>query len=415
VYRLDSLEPGAQNSILSYLWLSADLTGEVESPEYYFLHTDAKANEAADNLMLTQGWRRFRWEDVLKNRIPTLDFVPEVEGHVITGRISNKKSGLPAENVMAYLSAPGYRFELGTSVSNKAGLVSFDINHFYGKNEVVLLTDTRKDSAYRLDILSPFSEKVITRIPAAFRPSEALRQDLESRSLSMQVQNAYSGDSLQKFSFPRANDSTVFYGEPDKKYFLDEYTRFTTMEEVMREYVTGILVHRRQDRFYFRMMNDPYRQFFDDDPLILIDGVPVFDAGKIIAMDPLKVKKVELVNRKYFFGSLQASGILSYSTYNGDLEGFQLDPGALVLEYDGLQIQREFYSPVYETSAQKSIRVPDFRNLLYWSGDIRPDEQGKEHISFYTSDRPGKYLIFVQGINDQGRSGCLRKTFEVVR
>jgi hypothetical protein len=29
---------------------------------------------------------------------------------------------------------------------------------------------------------------------------------------------------------------------------------------------------------------------------------------------------------------------LSYSTYNGDLEGFQFDPGTIELSYDGLQL-----------------------------------------------------------------------------
>ena len=163
------------------------------------------------------------------------------------------------------------------------------------------------------------------------------------------------------------------------------------------------------------MLNDPYRQFFEDDPLILIDGVPVFDASKIIGMDPLKVKKIEVVNRKYFLGGLTASGILSYSTYNGDLEGYQLDPGALVLEYEGLQLQREFYSPVYETTAQQNSRVPDFRDLLYWSPQIRPDDFGKSHIRFYTSDRLGKYLVFIQGINANGRSGLQKKIIEVIK
>jgi hypothetical protein len=415
VFRLDSLETGMQNSLLNYLWLSSDLTGEVESPEFYFQPGDKRADEAADNLMLTQGWRRFRWEEVLQNKMASFEFVPEYEGHVINGRITDRKSGQPAENVMTFLSAPGYSFELGTSVSGKAGQVSFDINNLLGKNEIVVQTETHGDSSYRVDILSPFSEKYSPSRSTAFNLSESMRPDLQLRSVSMQVQNAYLADSLQNFVLPAVRDSTSFYGVPDKKYFLDEYTRFTTMEEVMREFVSGVLVHKRQQKFFFRMLNDPYRQFFEDDPLILIDGVPVFDASKIIGMDPLKVKKIEVVNRKYFLGGLTASGILSYSTYNGDLEGYQLDPGALVLEYEGLQLQREFYSPVYETTAQQNSRVPDFRDLLYWSPQIRPDDFGKSHIRFYTSDRLGKYLVFIQGINANGRSGLQKKIIEVIK
>ena len=67
VYRVDSLNLFPEN-ILSYLWLSSDLKGKVESPEYYFANINAETDRLLDNLMLTHGWRRFRWEDVLQNK-----------------------------------------------------------------------------------------------------------------------------------------------------------------------------------------------------------------------------------------------------------------------------------------------------------------------------------------------------------
>jgi hypothetical protein len=365
--------------------------------------------------MLTHGWRRFQWADVLQNKVPAFDFVPEYEGHIITGKITDKRSGLAVENALTYLSAPGYRFELGSSVSNKAGQLQFDINNFYGKNEIVVQTDTRKDSSYRLDVMSPFAEKFSSGPMADLYLSENMQQDLVSRSVGMQVQNAFLGDSLQKFETPKMGDSTPFYGVADRKYFLDEYTRFTTMEEVMREYIAGVSIHKRKQKFYFRVLNEPYQNTFDDDPLILMDGVPVFDATKIIEMDPLKVKKIEVVSRKYFLGAMESSGIVSYSTYKGDLEGYQLDPNALVLEYDGLQLKREFYSPVYKTAEQQASHVPDFRNLLYWSPDIRPDAGGKKQISFFTSDRQGKYLLLIEGINRDGKACSQKVQFDVLK
>ncbi|MBD2723457.1 MG2 domain-containing protein [Hymenobacter armeniacus] len=65
VYRLDSLTSTQATSIDRYLWLTADLQGAVENPDYYFTATGPEAAATADNLMLTQGWSRFRWEDVL--------------------------------------------------------------------------------------------------------------------------------------------------------------------------------------------------------------------------------------------------------------------------------------------------------------------------------------------------------------
>ncbi len=212
---------------------------------------------------------------------------------------------------------------------------------------------------------------------------------------------------------PAIDDSTAFYGTPDKKYFLDDYTRFVTMEEVMREYVEEVRVRKQKDKFRFDVWNKPYGDFFENKPLVLFDGIPVFDVDKIIAFDPLKVKKLEVVARKYTLDSVVQTGILSYTTYQGDLAGFQLDPNALVLEYPGLQLQREFYSPVYETAAQQESRTPDFRDLLFWSPSVKTNEEGKKQVDFYTSDLPGEYIIFVQGITADGIAGSAVSRFSV--
>ncbi len=128
------------------------------------------------------------------------------------------------------------------------------------------------------------------------------------------------------------------------------------MEEVMREYVTEVHVRNRQNTFHYEVYNELQKLYFNDDPLVLIDGVPVFNINKIMEIDPLKIKKIDIITTRFFLGAREYEGIVSYSTYDGDLQGYDLSPGSLVVEYDGLQLEREFYSPQYETSEQFSSR-----------------------------------------------------------
>ncbi len=415
VFLEDSLESADEDDIASYLLLSSDLNGNIESPGYYFKNTGPQTDEAIDNLMLTHGWRRFKWEDVIDNQAPSFEFIPEYEGHNITGKITEKKSGLPVENITAYLTVPSDQYQLGGSVSNKEGRIQFNIKKFFGTPEIIVQAgENQKDSIYRIDIFTPFSDKFSESKFPFFNLSENLQDPLLSHSINTQVLNTYYADYLQKFIPPSETlDSTAFYGQPDKKYFLDDYTRFSTMEEVMREYVTGILVKRQRGKFHINMMDDSWHVFFNNDPLVLLDGLPVFDLDKIFAFDPLKVKKVELINREYFLGSIAASGIISYTTYKGDLAGFQLDPNAVILEYEGLQLQRAFYSPVYDTPKQWQSRMPDYRTVLYWSPDANTNQHGKKQFSFYTSDKQGKYILFIQGITADGKSGSRLIKFDV--
>ena len=201
-------------------------------------------------------------------------------------------------------------------------------------------------------------------------------------------------------------DTFPFYQEPDERYLLDNYTRFTTMEEIIREYVKGVGISKTDGNFSLSVVNDRSKLKFNEGPLVLIDGVPVVDVDKFVKnYDPLKLYKLEVVRREYFLGYKSFDGILSFSTYGGDLAGYELDPGAVVLDYEGLELQRKFYAPVYENQEQTSSHLPDFRSLLYWEPELKTSVQGKAQLDFYASDLPGKYAIVMQGLDAEGAPG----------
>ncbi len=105
--------------------------------------------------------------------------------------------------------------------------------------------------------------------------------------------------------------------------------------------------------------------------------------------DPLKVKRLDIVTEKYYYGNLAFGGILNFATYNGDLPGVDLDPHTIVLDYPGLESQREFQSPAYSSREALDARLPDFRRLLYWQSFLNTDRTGAKTQSFFSSDLPG--------------------------
>jgi uncharacterized protein YfaS (alpha-2-macroglobulin family) len=62
---------------------------------------------------------------------------------------------------------------------------------------------------------------------------------------------------------------------------------------------------------------------------------------------------------------------------------------------------------------QLGCKIPDLRNLLYWSPSLKTDEQGRQQVRFYTSDQEGTYVVEVQGLTNDGKAGSGRYTFEV--
>ena len=296
--------------------------------------------------------------------------------------------------------------------SDSLGRVKFYTHELFGPHELIVQTDPTQDTSLRVDIAIPFSEKYSERILSYSQIAPSFTKRIMSNSISSQIQNVYVSNLLRRFQEPDL-DTTGFYGRPDFRYMLDDYTRFTTMEEVLREYVNPINVARPGGKFHLYVIDDPRRVLFKEDPLVLLDGVPVFDMDQIMAYDPLKIRKLEVVSRKYYYGPMVNPGIASFTTYKGNLEDFHLDPRAIILDYEGMQLQREFYSPIYESETQQKSRTPDFRNLLYWSPDIHVDSNGKASVEFYSSDQKGKYIVVVQGITADGKAGSATSGFEI--
>ncbi|QKG53796.1 hypothetical protein [Hymenobacter sp. BRD67] len=411
VYQLDSLAAGANPAdISSFLTLTSDLKGRVENPGYYLRDSSRVGREAADNLMLTHGWSRFRWGDVLAAHAPALSYVPEINGPLVQGRVLTA-AGAPAPGIMTYLACPSHNARFYTSKSRPDGLVQFELKDFYGHHQVVLQTNYRRDSTYRLELLSPYSERYAATLPGALALSPRLEPALTQRHLQTQLQNAYFGK-LARYEVP-ARDTTDFYGRPSEQYRLDDYTRFKVLEEVMREYIMGVRVRMHKDGFHFLVADKARQMMFHEDPLVLLDGVPQFNLNKLMAFDPLRIRKIAVMTKRYFYGPETYEGVVSFATYKGDLAGFALDPRALLEEYEGIQGHREFFAPRYETAAQQSTTLPDLRNLLYWNPEVKLTAGGGQTLTFYTSDQAGRYLVVAQGLSNDGQAGSTSFTFEV--
>src|SRR5690606_37299633 len=66
------VDENSETTILSSLLLTSDLKGYVEKPNYYFNKTDEKKLTDLDRLMLTQGYRRFSYKEILAGRYPKI-------------------------------------------------------------------------------------------------------------------------------------------------------------------------------------------------------------------------------------------------------------------------------------------------------------------------------------------------------
>ncbi|MBL4679072.1 MAG: hypothetical protein JKY70_23200 [Mucilaginibacter sp.] len=405
VFRADGLQDKDPEHISGYVWLRGALKGNIESPDYYLNNDDRDADEALDNLLLSQGWTEFDWSS--PQSAGKMHFLPEYIGPIIRAQISEIVDNKPAPNKLAYLTINGSPQQFYIGKSDSTGMVRFNVQKFYGLHEIVAQTNGKVDSTYRIVVQSPFAEPGNYTITGNRGINTDIKRLVSENSVNMQVQNIFTANQIKQF-YPAIIDSNWFFGIPAKSYKLDDYTRFSTMEEVLREYVGSISVAKHQGKFEITIFHGEQPL---GNPLVLLDGIPVFDADQLFKWDPLRIKRLDMIMSNYLYGPMLFNGIMSFTTYKGDGAAIQIDPHAVVLDYSGLQQERRFYSPAYDSTYPADNPIPDFRTALYWDPDF--NISGKSNFTFYTSDKSGKYIGIVEGISSDGRTGSGFFTFTV--
>jgi len=390
------------SSIYEYLLLGADLPGEIEDPAFYFTEQARRDPAYFDNLMLVNGWRRFTADPASATSM--IRTMPEYNGHVIRARVSDTWTNSPRSGVFCTLTTPSSPFGFYTGISDSSGIVRFSVLNYFGPGSIVLKANSSiKPNPYKIEAISPFDDRlgndsVIQPLHVPVTDSPAL----SGRSFAMQTINTYQHDEINRFSVPVLNDTFPFFGKPEYSYDLDRYTRFSTMEEVLREYVTPITVAIRGSRLMMSIYNEKLRVIYPDFMLVLLDGVPLTDPNQIFQYDPYKVKKIEIVPRRYLYGANQYYGIASFETYTGQFDAVELDPAALLVDYEGIQLKREFYSPVYTNDDKGDPRVPDLRTTLLWIPDIDLAGDQSKTIKGSTSDFTGAFRVIFCGVTASG-------------
>ncbi len=105
-------------TIKSHLLLNSELRGNIEQPNYYFESKEPEREQMLDVLMMTQGWRRYLWDDVKKDTLQKKNYDLE-KGFTISGTVRkfyNKNKTVPAHVTLMTMNENTInKFEVNTN------------------------------------------------------------------------------------------------------------------------------------------------------------------------------------------------------------------------------------------------------------------------------------------------------------
>jgi len=415
-------------TLVSHLLLTSDLVGTVEQPGTYFdgakgLDLPANRTQQLDWLMMTQGWRRFTWPEILKGTIPAPKYVVE-DGLLLSGQV-NRMNNKPAENVnMTFMLMKkdstramlmGQANELGQYMAS--GLDFYDSTGIY--IQALAQKGGNRNYIITLDQLIKPTVRV-TKVPfnALLLGPDALAEFLKltNEYLEIERQIKRNNEVLLQAVTVKAKRTVptdtrrMLYSTPDKTVKFDPMITggAITFLDVIRSRMAGVQVTgsgfdaRVQIRGAANFGGAIEPAFFMDGMQSTKDALISIPVSDIDAVDVLTGAGASIMA-----GSNGAGGVINVLTKRGapdsDLVNEKL-PGTLVARLVGYAPVREFYAPRYDIQKPEHRR-PDYRATLHWLPMVTTGTDGKATVTFFASDAKTKLKLIAEGATVSGKIG----------
>lgn len=331
------------------------------------------------------------------------DRIPELFGHIIEAKLEDTAVDTTQ---LYYVSLHGDKSALFTDRPNSSGHLYFDaggLKHWkyfvaQGHGNKSLLdftvvspapqTSFREDFVFPELVISPSDEPLL---------KELLRGG--------QVEGYYVNE-FEASLFP-----VVTGFVEDRVYLLDDYTRFESVETIIKEYVPEVSVKSSKKKKEFRVLNEISSHLFDRNPLMLVDAMPIFDSDLLAKFNPKGFEKLQILTRTFYLNEEEFPGVMSFTTYKNDFGGFPIPSNGIYLDYQGIQPKIVSTSALFDAPLPDS-GIMDWRTVLYWSA--LPDLEQKEGaIQIKVPETKGRFQVMVKTIASDGATKYYSRSFEV--
>jgi hypothetical protein len=336
--------------------------------------------------------------------------VPELRGEIITGSVSAKNGSSSIQNKNIALSIPGKSFTFKTTNTNTSGKFMFNLDKTNtGSNLVIQIIDEDREK-YTVQLEEPREINYsLLQFKSNFNLSPDMKNSILQRSVARQIENAYYNKKAD--SIVVANTTDNFFKNIAKEYILDDYTRFSSLQETITEVLFEVYYKQSENNFTIGVRDFDTNFESPGSTLVLVDGLLIQDFKELFNYSTKNIYKVSIITGGYYYGSKLFNGVISFTTFRQDYVSKQ--SGAYKLETKILRPvpKKEYFTPDY-TNKLKNKRIPDYRYQLLWLPQITLANT-ENPISFYTSDVTGTFEITLEGFTDQGIPVSLKNTFEV--
>ncbi len=438
-------EIGVSQNILSSLLINSELNGFTGPSADYFTDAGLPSEAKLRLLMLTNGWSSYFWNNVPPMNQP-LEF-NQTAGIDLKGVATDAITGQPIEKgEILLIIEKDAEMAFLTDTTNETGEFIFHGLVFNDNAKVLVQAKNEKGRQNTAIMLKPVLKKITPQKSGLIQADgfPDVPADLHRiKYTAVQEWKIIDAKKRAKAKRLQTSESVRSQAETDDHFRIYENADHV-IQVPEREASSGNILDFLSGKVPGLDINSEQVSIrgtsnFDGNstPLFLIDGVPLLSGNKMnrtgfegqneerepdqnviqtVKSIPMgDIDKVEILKSSQnlaTFGTEGSNGVIAIYTRRGDKDiPARIMKGVIEKSIAGYAPARNFYAPKY-TPDNKKWDIPDYRTTLFWEPEISLKNNSVEYV-FSSSDQPGTYKIYVEGINEEGEI-CLGEAQFVV-
>ena len=417
-----------QDNIITHLLLTGDLRGKIINPYYYFFSTSDSAAFHLDLVMLTHGWRRYNWENVLAGKLPAQSWKEKnylsIDGQVAGAMPGGFAPGTTLTGIMKTIDSATTIINLPVNKKGKVfadGMIFYDQAKFYFQfsdkklqfDKGMLTVTNGLRNGYKIAALDS------TNLPEIILPDAAtIARNIKNNSAEMrlaalrnlkavELQNvtvtAKAKTPLQKMEAKYA--SGMFTGDARNFDVTNDPSAIASLSvfQYLQGRVAGLQINATQ--------NPPTLSWRGGSPTLFLNEMSV-DAQQLSTtpINDIAYIKVFSPGQGGVISTSGGGAIVVYTKKGGDITSDA--KGLDYLQLTGYSPIKQFYAPDYATVSSFN-ESGDQRTTLYWNPLIILNKSKKRFkFQFYNNDITRRFRLVMEGINDEGKLFHVEKIIE---
>jgi hypothetical protein len=423
------------SNIVNNLLLTSDLKGEIEQPGYYF---SGNKDIELDNLMLTQGWVGYDWNEAFHPKLP-FTYKPQPE-FTVSGKVTNAfGKQIERSNIVLFANNP---LTVKDTLSDSEG--RFVFKGLFPVDTAIFKLQARNKNGkennvkIEMDEVKPpvFSPSPST-MPWYLNTDSTLLNSSKLKTAQAKALSLYKGEgnllkeaNIVAKKVIKGSKNLNGPGEADLIIDEEELAKANkmTLYDLLKQKIIGLtergywtpggrptamtwVLNYKKLHFVFDGMDLEYfypKQNIEDRYFTIKSYLDYFTAEDIIGIELMFSDKYNAsYGIDYLTSALGAAAHvwLEITTRSKHGPFMQVVPGTYLYKTLPFTLAKQFYRPRYTAKNRDKGMGTDLRSTLHWEPNVVTDASGKATVSFFSADRSTDYKIIIEGADMDGQLG----------